>query len=91
MNYWSSDLGLVSAGAVVEVALTGNAANVMLLDSSNFSSYESGQSFRYVGGHYTRSPIRLTTPTAGHWYVLIDYGGGAGSGTASVRLLARRQ
>jgi hypothetical protein len=53
MNYWSSDLGFRPTGAVVEVSLTGNAANVMLVDSSNLTSYKAGQSFRYVGGHYT--------------------------------------
>ncbi len=90
MNYWTSDLGVLSAGAVVEVALTGNAANVMLLDSSNLASYKSGRSFHYVGGHFKRSPIRLTAPSSGHWHVLIDYGGVAGNGTASVRLLTRR-
>ena len=87
VNYWSSDLGMISAGAVVEVSLTGTAANVMLLDSSNFASYKSGRSFRYVGGHFRSSPIRLTSPSPGHWHVVIDYGGSAGSGKASVRLL----
>jgi hypothetical protein len=87
MNYWSSDLGFRPTGAVVEVSLTGNAANVMLVDSSNLTSYKAGQSFRYVGGHYTQSPVRLATPSAGHWYVLIDYGGAVGSGTASVRVI----
>jgi len=87
MQYTSFDLGRQERGAVVEVSLTGSAANVRLLDSSNFSSYKAGRNHRYHGGHVTRSPVQLQIPNSGRWYVAIDYGGHAGRGRATVRVL----
>ncbi len=62
-------------------------ANVMLLDDPNFSAYRSGRSFRYRGGHATRSPVRLAAPHSGHWNVVVDLGGSAGKVRASVSFL----
>lgn len=84
-NYW--DLGTRIRGEIVEVTLSGSAANVRLLDSSNFSAFKAGRRHRYEGGHVTRSPVRLPVPRSGHWYVTIDYGGFAGRGKAGVRVL----
>jgi hypothetical protein len=84
-HFW--DLGQQPGGAVVEIRLSGNAANVRLLDRSNFGAFKNGRSHRYVGGHVKRSPIRLQVPQSGHWYVTVDYGGFAGRGRASVRVL----
>lgn len=84
-NYW--DLKQQPAGAVVQVNLQGSAANVRLVDSSNFSAYKAGRRHTYYGGHATSSPVRLQVPRSGHWYVVIDYGGFAGSGRASVQVL----
>lgn len=75
------------AGNVVEVTLVGNAANVRLLDAPNFVSYERGQAHRYYGGYFTQSPVRIPVPSSGHWYVVVDLGGGAGSVRATVRVL----
>ena len=47
-NYW--DLGQQSEGAVVRVSLEGNAANVKLMDYSNYRWYQSGQRHNYYGG-----------------------------------------
>jgi hypothetical protein len=67
------DLGQQNRGAAVVVTLRGNAANVLLLDSSNFNSYRAGRGFRYEGGGLvTRSPFRLVIPRDGHWYVTVD-------------------
>lgn len=88
MNYLHSDLGLLEAGALVDVALRGAEANVMLLDSVNVIRYRDGQGFEYHGGHYTRSPVRIAVPRAGHWHVVIDLGGAAGRVEASVNVLA---
>jgi len=85
-HYW--DLGQLLSGAVVEVQLTGTEANVRLLDSSNFSAYQAGNRHQYYGGHYRRSPIRLSVPHDAHWFIAVDYGGYAGSGTASVQVRA---
>ncbi len=90
MKYAHYDLGQQTAGSVVEVTLSGNAANVRLVDSSNFHALRQGRQHRYHGGHYTRSPVRLTIPQVGHWYVVIDLGGHTGSVRSSVRILPGR-
>ncbi len=89
MEFNYSDLGHLTRGAVVEVNLTGTAANVQLLDSSNFAAYKGGQQHRYYGGHYTQSPVRIPVPATGRWFVAIDYGGNSGRGTASIKVLSR--
>ena len=58
----------------VEVQLT-HAADVFLVDSSNFRKYKSGQSFNYFGGHYTRTPVHISVEGAGRWYLIVRGGG----------------
>jgi hypothetical protein len=84
-NYW--DLGQRSRGEVVEITLSGNAANVRLMDSSNYSAFKAGRSHRATGGHVKKSPVRLQIPNSGRWYVTVDYGGYSGRGRASVQVL----
>ena len=43
MKYNYYQLGHQQRGNVVEVALSGSAANVRLLDSANYQSYRSGR------------------------------------------------
>jgi uncharacterized protein DUF1883 len=81
------DLGHVDAGSVVEVTLA-HRANVLLLDSQNFQRYRNGQSHDYYGGEALRSPVRLQVPGAGHWLVVVNLGGAAGSIRSSVRVLS---
>jgi hypothetical protein len=50
MQFVQHDLGYRSRGEIVEISLSGNAANVRLMDSSNFSSYRSGRQHRFYGG-----------------------------------------
>ena len=90
MQFTHYDLGNLSGGEIVEVTLSGNAANVRLMDNSNFQSFRAGRSHRYTGGHATRSPVRLQVPHSGHWYVTIDLGGYAGSVRSGVRVLPGR-
>ncbi|WP_149793088.1 DUF1883 domain-containing protein, partial [Salmonella enterica] len=40
MQYQHYNLSNLSAGKVVEINLSGNAANVKLMDSSNFLNYK---------------------------------------------------
>ncbi|MBN1461164.1 MAG: DUF1883 domain-containing protein [Armatimonadetes bacterium] len=87
MKFQHYDLGYHHAGEVVQINLSGNAANVQLMDSSNFSSYRAGRRYRYIGGHATRSPVRLQIPHSGNWHVAIDLGGYAGSVRSSVTVL----
>jgi hypothetical protein len=82
-----SDLGHRSRGDVLEVTLRGSAANVMLLDSSNFTAYKNGRNFRYVGGLAKRSPVRLQVPSNGRWHAVVDMRGLRGSTNASFRVI----
>lgn len=87
MKYTVYDLGQCRRGERIQVSLQGNSANVRLMDSSNYSSYRSGRRHRYYGGLVKRSPIVLTVPSSGHWYITIDLAGLAGSVRSSIRRL----
>jgi hypothetical protein len=82
-----SDLGQQSRGTRVQFTLRGNAANVMLLDSSNFSAYKSGRQFRYTGGLMRQSPVVLAIPNPGRWYGVVDMRGLGGHTNASIQVL----
>lgn len=58
-------------GVTVVVTLT-KAANVRLMDSSNFNSYKNGRAHRYQGGLVKTSPFRITVPNSGSWYLTVD-------------------
>ena len=81
------DLGQCRRGERIQVTLQGNAANVRLMDSANYSSYRNGRSHHYYGGLVKRSPIVLTVPNNGHWYITIDLAGLVGSVRSSIRRL----
>jgi hypothetical protein len=87
MNFIHSDLGNLQRGQVVEVTLNGNAANVRLMDSSNFSNYKNGRDHRYYGGLAKKSPVRIPVPSSGHWHVAVDMQGLGGYTKASFRVL----
>ena len=87
MNFIHNDLGHLNGGEVVEVSLY-HAANVRLMDASNFQSYRQGGQHRYFGGEARQSPIRLRVPQSGHWHVAIDLGGRAGTIRAGVRVFS---
>lgn len=87
MQFIHSDLGYRKRGEVVQVNLRGNAANVLLMDSSNFSAFKSGRRHRYVGGLAKRSPVRLAIPSTGHWYGVVHMGGLGGRVNASFQVL----
>lgn len=75
VNFVHHKLGHCQRGDVVEVALRGSAANVRLLDSSNFQRYRRGDKHRYHGGLAKQSPVRLRIPHSGSWHVAIDMQG----------------
>ncbi|MGC4018914.1 MAG: DUF1883 domain-containing protein [Muricomes sp.] len=54
----------------VEVSLK-NAADVFLVDSSNYQKYKSGRKFHYYGGHYTSTPVRISVSGSGRWYLIV--------------------
>jgi hypothetical protein len=85
MNFLHYELDL-SRGDTVEVMLD-KQANVRLLDPINYSSYQRGEKHRYYGGLSKVSPLKLQAPYAGHWHLVIDLGGYAGTVRASVRTI----
>lgn len=87
VNYLHTDLGFRKRGEIVRVTLRGNAANVRLMDSSNFSSYKRGRQHRFYGGSVRRSPVNLQIPRSGHWHVCVDLGGLPGRIQAGVDVL----
>jgi hypothetical protein len=87
MKFIHHDLGYRRRGEVVEITLSGNAANVRLMDSSNLSNYRNGQKHRYYGGLAKRSPIHLKIPSSGHWHVAVDMQGLRGTVRSSARIL----
>lgn len=89
MEFIHHDLGHRSAGEVVEVKLSGNAANVRLMDSSNFQSYRNNRRHRCIGGLANKSPVRLQIPSSGSWHVTVDLAGLCGSVKSSACILTR--
>lgn len=88
MNYTHYDLGQKRGGEIIEVTLQGSAANVRLMDSTNFNSYRNGRSHRYIGGLVKRSPYRFQIPRSGHWHVTVDMAGLRGTVRSAIRQLA---
>lgn len=87
MQYQVYDLHQCSRGERVQVTLSGSAANVRLMDSSNYNNYKHGRRHSFYGGLMRCSPAVLTIPRSGHWYVTIDLGGLRGTVRSSVRKL----
>ena len=58
-------------GSTVVVTLS-TAANVRLMDSTNFNAYKNGRSHRYTGGLVRKTPFRIAVPRTGSWYLTID-------------------
>ena len=85
MNYLHYDLDLAPED-VVEVALD-KQANVRLLDEANYSLYQRGEHHKYYGGRAMRLPVHVRPPQAGHWHLVIDLGGYAGTVTAAVKTI----
>jgi hypothetical protein len=87
MNFTHYDLKRQKRGTVVRVTLRGSAANVRLMDSSNFSSYRNGRNHRYYGGLAKSSPVDLVVPRDGHWHVTVDMTGLGGTTRSSIEIL----
>ena len=91
MKYNYYKFGHKQRGDVVEVTLSGSAANVRLLDSTNYQNYRSGRKHRYFGGLVKRSPARIPIPHSGTWYVVVDMQGLRGTTRSSVRVIPKEQ
>lgn len=87
MKYTVYNLGNLEKGNIVEVTLKGNAANVLLLNSSNYNNYKNGRRYRYYGGYVKSFPYRIVVPSNGRWFVVINLGGYGGQVRSAVRVL----
>ena len=87
MNFTNHDLGKLTKGRVVEVHLTGNAANVYLMDNINLEKYKRGTEFQAVGGLMKSSPVRLLINGLAHWHLVVDLPHGYGTVKTSYRVL----
>ena len=85
MQFTHYPLGHQERGTVVEITLSGSAANVRLLDNSNFQNYKSGRKHTYYGGLVRKSPTRLAVPSSGTWHVTVDMQGLRGQTRSSRR------
>lgn len=81
--HWELNL---SDGDVVQVQLN-KQANVRLLNDTNFHAYRAGRRHQGQGGLAKKSPVNLPAPHGGHWHVVVDLGGYAGSVQASVSVI----
>jgi hypothetical protein len=86
MEFLHKELKL-STGDVVEVTLD-HAANVQILDPANFELYRKKKPYRYHGGHAKETPVRISAPSAGRWFLVIDLGGAPGTVRAGVSVLS---
>lgn len=87
MNYSYYDFGHLEKDQIVEVQLSA-AANVRLMDSTNYNNYKNGRKHRYYGGYVKKSPYRVAVPSSGHWYLTIDLGGYTGKVKHNARVLS---
>lgn len=84
MKFQFKDLGTLDKGATVEIRLSGSAANVRLMNGSNFRAYKSNRNHQYIGGQVKRSPHRMVVPRRDHWYITVDMAGLRGTSRWSV-------
>ena len=87
MKFTHYKLGHVAGGSVVEVSLRGSAANVRLMDQSNFNNFKAGRRHRYHGGLVTKSPFRVRVPRSGTWHVTVDMQGLRGTVRSGIRVI----
>ena len=81
------DLGQVKSGAIVEVSLSGRAANVRLMNNTNYNNFKAGRKHSFKGGLVKRSPVHFRIPTSGHWHITVDMIGLRGNVRSSARIL----
>ena len=87
MQFTHYKLGHVERGSIVEVTLQGSAANVRLMDTSNFNSYWAGRSHKFHGGLARKSPVRLEVPRSGTWHVTVNMQGLRGSVRSGIHVI----
>ena len=84
MKYSYKD-GNFRKGDILSIAVD-RKVNIYLMNDINFSKYKNNNSFEYYGGTANNSPYNITVPSTGHWYIVIDLGGGIGILNYSIRV-----
>ncbi len=87
MHFTHYDLGYRKNGEIAEVTLSGNAANIRLVNSSNLSNYKNGKPHRYYGGLAKQFPVKLAIPNSDNWHIVVDMQGLQGQVRSSARIL----
>lgn len=73
MEFQFLDLKHLERGRMIRVSLQGAAANIRLLDSSNYRKFKAGQRHTMAaGGLMKKSPMLIEVPRSGHWYLTLD-------------------
>ena len=89
MKFTHYKIGSLDKGTTVVVHLTGNAANVRLMDDGNFRSYKARRRHRYYGGLAKSSRIALTTTKRANWHVTVDLAGLSGRVKSNIEVLPK--
>ena len=84
MKYSYKD-GNFKKGDILSIAID-RKVNVYLMDNINFTKYKNNNSCEYYGGVANNSPYNITVPRTGHWYIVIDLGGGSGILNYSIKV-----
>ncbi len=77
MNYQHFNIN-AKGGEIVQVELSSQ-AHVYLLDDENYKNYKTAREYKSLGGLATISPYKIIVPQSGHWNLVVDLEGFAGT------------
>lgn len=60
----------IESGKVVSVQCS-HQINVLVMDDTNYSKYQRGQSAKVYGGFYTHFPANIAVPHSGNWNIVL--------------------
>jgi hypothetical protein len=86
MNYLCKEYPNAQKGGIIKVTLSG-AANVRLMDPTNYRRYTRCDAHDYYGEYVTKSPCYIKVPYTGRWCVTVDLGGYEGRVTAEIEYI----
>lgn len=84
MKYTYKD-GNFKKGDILSISVD-RKVNIYLMDNINFTRYKNNNDCEYYGGAATNSPYNITVPRTGHWYIVLDLGGGTGILNYSIKV-----
>ena len=82
---YSYEEGNFKKGDILSIAID-RKVNIYLMDNLNFARYKNSNSCEYFGSTANSSPYNITVPRTGHWYIVIDLGGGTGILNYSIKV-----